>query len=125
MAAGEAWADTGFVFTQPDGSRLHPQHVSDQFLWLACLAGLPPIRLHDLRHGAASLMLAAGVEMKVVQETLGHTSSAFTADTYTSVYPQVARPRPRRPPLCCPAKKTRPRQSNPARQPDRAPRTGR
>ncbi|MER7361092.1 tyrosine-type recombinase/integrase [Nonomuraea wenchangensis] len=52
--------------------------------------GLPPIRLHDLRHGAASLMLAAGVEMKVVQETLGHTSSAFTADTYTSVYPQVA-----------------------------------
>ncbi|MFI7227437.1 tyrosine-type recombinase/integrase [Nonomuraea angiospora] len=59
-------------------------------LWLAYLAGLPPIWLHDLRHGAASLMLAAGVEMKVVQETLGHTSSAFTADTYTSVYPQVA-----------------------------------
>ncbi|MEV4165200.1 tyrosine-type recombinase/integrase [Nonomuraea dietziae] len=64
--------------------------MSDQFLWLAYLAGLPPIRLHDLRHGAASLMLAAGVEIKVVQETLGHTSSAFTADTYTSVFPQVA-----------------------------------
>ncbi len=90
LAMGEAWTDSGFVFTQPDGSRLHPQHVSDQFLWLAYLAGLPPVRLHDLRHGAASLMLAAGVEMKVVQETLGHTSSAFTADTYTSVYPQVA-----------------------------------
>ncbi|MEV4018229.1 tyrosine-type recombinase/integrase [Nonomuraea angiospora] len=59
-------------------------------LWLAYLAGLPPIRLHGMRHGAASLMLAAGVEMKVVKETLGHTSSAFTADTYTSVYPQVA-----------------------------------
>ncbi|MFF4625069.1 tyrosine-type recombinase/integrase [Nonomuraea jabiensis] len=51
---------------------------------------LPPIRLHDLRHGAASLMPAAGVEMKVVQETLGHTSSSFTADTYTSVFPEVA-----------------------------------
>jgi hypothetical protein len=36
-------------------------------------------------------MLAAGVEMKVVQETLGHTSSAFTADTYTSVFPEVAK----------------------------------
>ncbi|WP_420538740.1 tyrosine-type recombinase/integrase [Nonomuraea africana] len=48
------------------------------------------MRLHDLRPGAASLMLAAGVEIKVVQETLGHTSSAFTADTYTSVFPQVA-----------------------------------
>ncbi|MEU8401765.1 site-specific integrase [Nonomuraea sp. NPDC048892] len=90
LAMGEAWSDTGFVFTQPDGSRLHPQHVSDQFLWLAYLAGLPPIRLHDLRHGAASLMLAARVKMKVVQETLGHTSSAFTADTYASVHPQVA-----------------------------------
>jgi integrase len=90
LAMGEAWRGTGFVFTQSDGDRLHPQHVSDQFLWLAYLAGLPPIRLHDLRHGAASLMLAAGVEIKVVQETLGHTSSAFTADTYTSVFPQVA-----------------------------------
>ncbi|WP_192793711.1 tyrosine-type recombinase/integrase [Nonomuraea angiospora] len=90
LATGEAWKDTGFVFTQSDGDRLHPQHVTDQFLWLAYLAGLPPVRLHDLRHGAASLMLAAGVEMKVVQETLGHTSSSFTADTYTSVFPEVA-----------------------------------
>ncbi|MFG6197213.1 tyrosine-type recombinase/integrase [Nonomuraea sp. JJY05] len=90
LAIGEAWKDTGFVFTQSDGDRLHPQHVTDQFLWLGYLAGLPPVRLHDLRHGAASLMLAAGVEMKVVQETLGHTSSSFTADTYTSVFPEVA-----------------------------------
>ncbi|MEU6788712.1 tyrosine-type recombinase/integrase [Nonomuraea angiospora] len=51
---------------------------------------MPAIRLHDLRHGAASLMLAAQVEMKVLQETLRHTSSSFTADTYTSVFPQVA-----------------------------------
>lgn len=42
--------------------------------------------------------------MKVVQETLGHTSSAFTTDTYTSVYPQAATPRPRRPPPCCSAR---------------------
>jgi integrase len=90
LAMGAGWKETGFVFTQPDGDRLQPQHVSDQFIELAYHAGLPPIRLHDLRHGAASLMLAAGVEMKVVQETLGHTSSAFTADTYTTVYPQVA-----------------------------------
>ncbi|WP_425565062.1 tyrosine-type recombinase/integrase [Nonomuraea bangladeshensis] len=90
MTVPDLGSDTGVLFTQPDGSRLHPRHVSDQFLWLACLAGLPPIRLHDLRHGAASLMLGAGVEIKVVQETLGHTSSAFTADTYTSIYRQVA-----------------------------------
>ncbi|MFR9807388.1 tyrosine-type recombinase/integrase [Pseudonocardia sp. RS010] len=52
--------------------------------------GLPPVRLHDLRHGAASLMLAAGVPMKVIQETLGHSSVTLTADTYTSVFRDVA-----------------------------------
>ncbi len=91
LAAGDAWADSGFVFTDELGRPLHPQHASDQFYLLACQAGLPPVRLHDLRHGAASLMLAAGVELKVVQETLGHVSSTFTRDTYTSVYPEVAR----------------------------------
>ncbi len=50
-----------------------------------------PIRLHDLRHGAATLALAAGVDMKVIQEMLGHSCLAITADTYTSVLPQVAR----------------------------------
>ncbi len=91
LAAGEAWTDSGFVFTDEIGRPLHPQQVSDQFYRLAFQVGLPPVRLHDLRHGAASLMLAAGVDLKVVQETLGHVSSTFTRDTYTSVYPEVAR----------------------------------
>jgi integrase len=56
---------------------------------LVAAADLPPIRLHDLRHGAASLT-AAGVDLKVVQETLGHSSITLTSDTYTSVYPAVA-----------------------------------
>jgi len=51
---------------------------------------MPPIRLHDLRHGAATLALAAGVELKVVQEMLAHSSIVLTADAYTSVLPQVA-----------------------------------
>ncbi|MFC6930513.1 tyrosine-type recombinase/integrase [Actinomadura yumaensis] len=51
---------------------------------------MPPVRLHDLRHGAATLALAAGVELKVVQEMLGHSSIVLTADTYTSVLPEVA-----------------------------------
>nr|WP_279496216.1 tyrosine-type recombinase/integrase [Actinocrispum wychmicini] len=54
-------------------------------------AGLPPIRLRDLRHGAATLALAAGVEIKVVQEMLRHSSITVTSDTYTSVLPEVAR----------------------------------
>jgi integrase len=58
---------------------------------IAYLAGLPPIRLHDLRHGAATLLLAAGHDMRVVQETLGLSSITIAADTYTSVLPQLAR----------------------------------
>jgi len=52
---------------------------------------LPPIRLHDLRHLAATLALAAGVEMKVVSAMLRHKTLGITADTYTSVLPEVAR----------------------------------
>ncbi|MEV6986768.1 tyrosine-type recombinase/integrase [Sphaerisporangium sp. NPDC051017] len=90
LAAGEDWVDSGFVFTDEMGRPLHPQHVTDRFYSLCKQAELPPIRLHDLRHGAATAMLAAGVDIKIVQETLGHTSSAFTRDTYTSVYPEAA-----------------------------------
>jgi integrase len=83
--------ESEFFFTGENGDPLHPAHVTDQFQWLAYEAGLPPIRLHDLRHGAASLMLAAGVDIKIVQHTLGHVTSAFTRDTYTSVYPEISR----------------------------------
>ncbi len=90
LAWGEVWSDTGRVFTREDGSDLHPATVTDQFHRLRGDADLPPVRLHDLRHGAASLMLAAGVDLKVVSETLGHSTTALTADTYTSVYSEVA-----------------------------------
>jgi integrase len=53
--------------------------------------GLPPIRLHDLRHGASSLALEADVDINVAQELLGHSSSVLTRDTYTSVSPRPAK----------------------------------
>jgi integrase len=87
---GAAWQHTGLVFTGEDGTGLHPAHVTDTFQAISERAGLPPIRLHDLRHTAASLALQAGVPMKVVSEQLGHSSLAITADTYTSVLPAVA-----------------------------------
>jgi hypothetical protein len=85
-AAGETWVDTGFLFTRADGTHLHPAWASGWFKQLAREAGLPPIRLHDLRHGAASLMLAAGVDIKVVADVLGHSSTGITRDIYTSVF---------------------------------------
>ncbi|MEU7873060.1 tyrosine-type recombinase/integrase [Dactylosporangium sp. NPDC049140] len=57
---------------------------------LATQAGLPPIRLHDLRHGAATMGLAAGVEMRVISHQLRHASPHFTAKFYGAVLPEVA-----------------------------------
>ncbi len=85
FAAGDTWHDTGYVFTTPDGSPLHPDWLTRRFGRLVEESGLPPVRLHDLRHGAATLAHAAGADLKTVQEQLGHTSIVLTADTYTSV----------------------------------------
>ncbi|GLX53813.1 hypothetical protein Shyhy01_67620 [Streptomyces hygroscopicus subsp. hygroscopicus] len=88
---GTAWVDTGMVFTQEDGSWLHPGKVTDLFERLVAASGLPPIRLHDLRHGAATLMLAAGIDVKIVSDTLGHSDTRITRDIYQSVLPQVGK----------------------------------
>ena len=80
-----------YVFTRADGELVHPNFVTRHFAQLIAVAELPPIRLHDLRHGAATLALAAGTDMKVVQEMLGHSSITITADTYTSVLPEMSR----------------------------------
>ena len=88
-AAGEVWQDSGYVFTTPDGAPLHPDWLTRRFGRLVTDSGLPPVRLHDLRHGAASLAHAAGADLKTVQEQLGHTSIVLTADTYTSVLQQL------------------------------------
>jgi integrase len=71
------------VFCHEDGRPLHPEYVSRHFERLAFKAGLPPIRLHDLRHGHASLMLAADVPIDIVSKRLGHSSRAITSDTYS------------------------------------------
>lgn len=81
---------TGFLFVNGDGQPWSPGYVTHTFRRLVAEADLPPIRLHDLRHGAASLSLAAGNELKTVQAMLGHDSIVLTADTYTSVLPCLA-----------------------------------
>lgn len=82
------WTDRGLVFTWQDGRPYHPEYVTQTFERLLVQLGLPPIRLHDLRHCAATLSLAAGVHMKSIQAMLGHAAYSLTADTYTSVLPQ-------------------------------------
>ncbi|WP_232075861.1 tyrosine-type recombinase/integrase [Phytohabitans suffuscus] len=85
QASGDQWPDTGLFFVRPDGKAWHPQTVSDRFDYLIAKSGLPPVRLHDLRHCAATYLRHGGADMKEVQETLGHSNLAITSDTYTSV----------------------------------------
>jgi integrase len=91
LAAGPTWPDTGLFFVQPNGQAWHPDSVSQRFRRLTRQAGLPPIRVHDLRHVAATIALHAGVDIKILQEQLGHTTSTLTRDTYQSVLEQAHR----------------------------------
>jgi integrase len=85
QACGDQWPHTGLFFVRPDGHPWHPQTVSDRFTHLITTSGLPPVRLHDLRHCAATYLRHGGADLKEIQETLGHSTIALTADTYTSV----------------------------------------
>jgi integrase len=90
VAWGSAWASSKMAFTRENGLAYHPAQVTARFERLAFDAGLPPIRLHDLRHGAATLALAAGADIKAVSSMLRHSSIQITADIYADVLPELA-----------------------------------
>jgi len=88
--AGEKWTEHGLVFTNETGGPLDRHNLAQrQFRRILEAAGLPAIRLYDLRHTAATLALLAGVPVKVVSEMLGHASATLTLDTYAHVLPHM------------------------------------
>lgn len=90
-AWGDAYVDHGLAFAQPDGNPLRPDEVTKRFSEMCQAAGVRRVRLHDLRHGAASLRLASGTDIAVVSKLLGHSSIAITADTYSHLLEGVGR----------------------------------
>ncbi|MDP9335235.1 MAG: site-specific integrase, partial [Actinomycetota bacterium] len=90
LAIGSGWRDNGLVFCEVDGSPIRPERLakrwSDLVRRVAPPLGLPTIRFHDLRHGHATQLLAADVRVDVVTERLGHSSVAFTLQTYAHRY---------------------------------------
>ena len=89
LEAGPLWQDTGYVFTNPDGSPVLPGTLTMNFRYLARELGMPPLTLHGLRHAFATLALQAGMNPKVVSEALGHSSVTITLDTYSHVLPNM------------------------------------
>jgi integrase len=85
LLMGAGWTDLDLVFCHVDGTMLHPERFSRGFLETVSRIGLPRIRLHDLRHGWATLALQAGIHPKIVQERLGHANISITLDTYSHV----------------------------------------
>ncbi|NLG85759.1 MAG: site-specific integrase [Firmicutes bacterium] len=87
LRLGPAWCENGLVFCLEDGRPLDPSNFSRRFHQLAVDAGFPDLRFHDLRHTHASLMLAAGEKITVVQERLGHEKPTTTAAIYAHAIP--------------------------------------
>lgn len=85
LAAGKLWHENGLVFTAEDGSMLARNTVYEHFRRAAAAAGKPEARFHDLRHTFALASLESGVNVKTVQEALGHATAAFTLDVYGHV----------------------------------------
>ena len=88
---GEAWEDTGKVFTRENGSWLPPDEVSQEFRKISTAAGLPPINLRGLRHVAATLTHAGVRDLRTIKEVLRHSTTTLTSDTYTSLLPEIDR----------------------------------
>jgi integrase len=86
---GPAWTDSGYVFTREDGTPWHPDRITKLFDGAVRKAGVPRIRLHDLRHTFATLLFAANEHPKTVQELLGHSTISVTLDTYTHARPET------------------------------------
>ncbi len=90
LAAGEAWIDNDLVLTTPLGTPVEPRNFLRAWHELLVAAGINKRPLHEARHAAASLMLSEGVPLKVVQETLGHSTIQLTADLYGHLMPDDA-----------------------------------
>jgi integrase len=84
---GHGYASSDLVFRREDGSPVVPHLFTLAFKKVVRDAGLPPIRLHDLRHTHVALLARADVPAKVIQERVGHHSAGFTLDNYGGTFP--------------------------------------
>ncbi|MBB5329995.1 tyrosine-type recombinase/integrase [Tunturiibacter gelidoferens] len=85
LNAGKKWQDTGFVFTSRDGAAVAPERINTDHDEALRVAKIRHVRFHDLRHTAATLLHANGVNLSMIQEMLGHSSAQITAEFYAHV----------------------------------------
>lgn len=87
---GEFWQEHGLVFPTTIGTLIRCQDFyARNYRPLLAKAGVPPVRFHDLRHGAGTFLVASGVPLPIVSKILGHSTTRITADLYTHVHLQM------------------------------------
>jgi integrase len=77
------------VFTTDSGRYVEPRNLTTAFVRLLARSGVRPIRLHDLRHTCATLLLSRGVSARMVMDVLGHSQIAVTMNVYGHVIPAM------------------------------------
>jgi integrase len=91
LLLGPRWQDSGRVFTTITGGYLSGSSVTHRYQARLNEAGLPQRSFHELRHGAASLLLARGTSMRTVMEQLGHSQITLTMNTCAHIAPELLR----------------------------------
>ncbi len=86
---GNHWIEHGLIFATQIGTPIDPRNLIREWHALTRRAGIPRVRFHDLRHTAATLMLAGGVDVKLVAETLGHRDATMVLKVYSHVLPSA------------------------------------
>jgi integrase len=89
LALGDAWREHGLVFASSIGTPVEPRNLNRRWDVLRRRASLEGLRLHDLRHGCATFLLAQGVPARAIMEVLGHAEIGVTMNTYTHVLPEL------------------------------------
>jgi integrase len=88
LALGAIWEDHDLVFAAANGNYINPNNLTRDFTRLIALAGLPTIRIHDLRHAHVALLIQLGADIKDVSERVGHARTSTTMDIYHHVMPE-------------------------------------
>lgn len=89
LRAGSAWHDLDLVVEVGDGRPVDPSEFSRKFAAIVTKAGAGHVRLHDMRHAFATMLLTSGVHPKIASEALGHSTVGITLDTYSHVLPNM------------------------------------
>lgn len=91
LRIGKAWQESGLVFTSPIGTAIDYSNLRRSFRALLKAAELPMTKIHNMRHTAATLLLAQGCDARTIMSVLGHSQISLTLNTYAHVLPQLTK----------------------------------